>query len=155
MEPPSKKRKTITDFYRPASSPAKISPPTSVPLHLQTAVPGLMLHKDFVTATEESQILAFLNSEIFTWRTDLSRKTMHFGGEYCLMPPKSLEPTAKHRGNETTKGPYPDAGTSPFMKPKPQIIQAPDMPAEFDWLIQRMIDRGIYKEYKKPQYCIV
>ena len=153
MEPPSKKHKTITDFYSHVSSSTKTLPAILPPL--QTPVPGLTLHKNFVTASEESQILAFLNSEKCTWRTDLSRKTMHFGGEYCLMPPKKPEPKGKRRRNGDAEGLCPDPEAPPLKKPKPQILQAPDMPEEFDWLIQRMIDRGIYKEDRKPQYCIV
>lgn len=153
MEPPSKKRKTITDFYSRASPANGQSSVAFGPL--QTAVPGLTLYKSFVTAAEETQILTFLNSKDCIWRTDLSRKTMHFGGEYCLMPPKDLEPKAKRQRNGDADRPSPDAKAPPVKKPKPQILQAPDMPAELDWLIQRMIDRGIYKEGKTPQFCIV
>lgn len=153
MESPSKKRKTITDFYSHFPSAARSSPSIFAPI--QTAVPGLTLLKNFVTATEETKILAFLNSERCTWRTDLSRKTIHFGGEYCLMPPRGPEPKAKRRRSGDAEGLCPDPEAPPIKKPKPQILQAPDMPAELDWLIQRMIDCGIYKEDKKPQYCIV
>ena len=38
---------------------------------------------------------------------------------------------------------------------KSQTIQAPPMPQELDWLIQRMIDRKLYPEKQRPQYCIV
>lgn len=153
MESPSKKRKTITDFYGHFPSAARSSPSIFAPV--QTAVPGLTLLKNFITATEETKILAFLNSERCTWRTDLSRKTIHFGGEYCLMPPRGPEPEAKRRRSVDAEGLCPDPEAPPIKKPKPQILQAPDMPAELDWLIQRMIDCGIYKEDKKPQYCIV
>lgn len=152
MEPPSKKRKTITDFYSRVSPTCGSSPFAFAPL--QTAVPGLTLHESFVTAAEETQILTFLNSKTCTWRTDLSRKTMHFGGEYCLLPPKGLESKAKRPRNGDADGPSPDIKAPPVKKPKPQILQAPDMPAELDWLIQRMIDRGIYQRDKTPQYCI-
>lgn len=80
---------------------------------------------------------------------------MHFGGEYCLMPPKDLEPKAKRQRNGDTEDPNPKAEAPPIKKPKPQILQAPDMPAELDWLVQRMIDRSVYKEDQTPQYCIV
>ena len=96
-------------------------------------VRGLSLSKDFITAREEQEILSFLNdSSRCTWRTDLSRRTMHFGGEYCLMPAK---------------------GDCP--QPRPEMIRAPDMPLELSWLIQRMIDNGIFEDSKRPQYCIV
>lgn len=55
---------------------------------------------------------------------------------YCLMPPKSNASTASN-------------------KPKPEILQAPPMPDEFSWLIQRFIDRGIFSDKERPQYCIV
>ena len=58
---------------------------------------------------------------------------MHFGGTYCLMPPRS------ETGSEG----------------KPQILQAPSMPKELDWLIQRMVEAKICRDDQRPQYCIV
>ena len=139
--PVNKKRKLLTDFYTPSPKPPNDSklpcPPKS------TAVPGLTLHKDFITSDEEASILAFLDSKRCVWRTDLSRKTMHFGGEYCLMPSRSSISESKR--NELNESVF----------ARPQTIKAPPIPQELNWLIQRMIDRNIYPEKQRPQYCIV
>ena len=58
---------------------------------------------------------------------------MHFGGTYCLMPSKSHTSTGA----------------------KPEIISAPPMPQELEWLIQRMVDMDVYPNNQRPQYCIV
>ena len=138
------KRKNINDFFLPiAKRPTtKIAPPLPViaprdrksQQETGTSVPGLTLHQSFITPAEEQQILAFLNdTSQSTWRSDLSRRTMHFGGTYCLMPTKSdLNSDAK-----------------------PKILQAPTMPKAFDWLVQRMIDARIFPPDQRPQYCIV
>lgn len=100
----------------------------------ETAVPGLSLHHDFISPNEEQEILTFLNdSSKCTWRTDLSRRTMHFGGTYCIMPRKGDVPKQS----------------------KPDILQAPDMPQELQWLIQRFVDINVYKDDQRPQFCIV
>ena len=134
------KRKAINDYFisaakrvRPDETPREIGqqqqPKKCEPV---TSVPGLNLHKSFVTLAEEQQILDFLQDA--SWRTDLSRRTMHFGGTYCLMPSKSVPSKEKQQA---------------------EVLQAPPMPAELSWLVERMVDVGIYQEYRKPQYCIV
>lgn len=143
---PDKKRKAIDDFFMPATKrptvqhvkPHEICKTVgnietlSSYLH-DTSVPGLTLHRDFITQSEEQSILAFLNDPSkCKWRTDLSRRTMHFGGTYCLMPSKTESPSAK-----------------------PQILQAPSMPEKFDWLLQKMVDADIFPNDQRPQYCIV
>ena len=140
---PSKKRKTIDDFFvsatqRPKPLPASYSkPPRTYNGTRGVHVPGLELHRNFITEAEEQTILNFLNdTERCQWRSDLSRRTMHFGGSYCLMPPKSVVPLASEGST-------------------PEIIQAPPMPDELSWLIQRFVDGGIFDERERPQYCIV
>lgn len=146
MEQPSKEHKSITDFFKPIS---KLSFPEQDLLAPQrglqknseyaltikeTPVPGLALLPNLVTPAEEQSILKFLNdASKCTWRTDLSRRTMHFGGTYCLMPSKTEIQT----------------------KAKPEIRQAPPMPEELEWLIQRMVDAHVFPGSQKPQYCIV
>ncbi|KAL8946974.1 MAG: hypothetical protein Q9222_006693 [Ikaeria aurantiellina] len=99
-----------------------------------TSVPGLLLRHDFIDSLEEQAILDFLNApERCSWRNDLSRRTMHFGGTYCLMPQR----------------------TEASRQAEPEILQAPPMPQEFDWLIQRMVDANVFKDDQRPQYCIV
>lgn len=145
---PATKRKAINDFFLPvAKHVASLEPKkreleesvSTLSKHLGsrgTSVPGLTLHPDFITSNEECNILAFLNDTArCVWRTDLSRRTMHFGGTYCLMPTKT------------------EAKASSQSKPK--ILQAPPMPEEFAWLIQRMVDAAIFPDDKRPQYCIV
>jgi len=112
-----------------------------IPQPSQTAVPGVTLHNNFVSCEEEAQILSFLNDAgKCTWRTDLSRRTMHFGGEYCLMPPKVKQTVSN---------------TIPQTNDKPQIFTAPPVPSALEFLIDRMVERNIYEKNKRPQYCIV
>ncbi len=146
MNATHEKRRAINDFFTPIAKQRTSREARSIlsentrdvpteNLSLQsTAVPGLTLHHNFVNATEEQQVLGFLNDPSkCTWRTDLSRRTMHFGGTYCLMPPK----------------------TNPPSQSKPQILQAPPMPQELNWLIQRMVDGNVFPDSQRPQYCIV
>lgn len=148
MQAPPTKRKAINDYFQP--SPKR---PTTLPKvdaskntdekalsdrtfnPANTYVSGLTLHPDFVSLAEEQEILHFLNDPSrCSWRTDLSRRTMHFGGTYCLMP-------AKTQSNDRT--------------PKPQLLQAPPMPVELGWLIQRMVDAHVFPSDRLPQYCII
>lgn len=147
-DPARKKRKAIHDYFLPSTKrvAAHDEPSSEILCQVRehksqdilasmTAVPGLTLHSSFVTAREEQQILDFLNNAAkCTWRTDLSRRTIHFGGTYCLMPPKStpIDKTAQ-----------------------PEILQAPDLPEELSWLIERLVDADIFQADKVPQYCIV
>ena len=145
MQLPVKKRKAINDFFIPIAKSKKTSKsatrienscnsnePASDPQ--ATLVPGSTIHHDFISPAEEASLLAFLNNPSkCTWRTDLSRRTMHFGGTYCLMPAKASTPSPT----------------------KPQILQAPSMPEELNWILQRMVDRGIFQPKQKPQFCIV
>ena len=145
----SKKRQVIDDYFnstakrhcqfqclsmaarndRLPKEPEKI-----VPGLRTTSVPGLTILEDFITVSEEQEILKLLNDPTkCTWRTDLSRRTMHFGGTYCLMPPK----------------------TTISQNAKPQVVQAPSMPEELSWLLQRFVDLGVFPDKKRPQYCIV
>lgn len=137
MATTTKKRKDLTDFFSPQTKVTKVvsnkwKARQNHDCAIELPVPGLTIWHDFIGGQEERSILEFLNSEKCTWRTDLSRKTMHFGGDYCLMPPKGSK-----------------------AEERPQIIQAPEMPPELDWLLERMGDREIYRPGKKPQYCIV
>ncbi|MCJ1411946.1 hypothetical protein MMC19_006038 [Ptychographa xylographoides] len=146
MSGDGKKRKVLTDFFLPSSKFVKapcVNPSRTSPTPL--AVPGLSLISDFVNMEEEASILAFLNHKQRTWRTDLSRRTMHFGGEYCLMPPRTRRTTVDVDGT----------ANHALSSIQPEIVQAPPMPEEFNWLLQRMKDRGIYSKKQTPQYCIV
>ncbi|KAL9123521.1 MAG: hypothetical protein Q9175_008339 [Cornicularia normoerica] len=142
----SKKREAINDFFKPISKRPHPEQDVSAPqrrLEEKSAqaftvkempVPGLTLLLNFITPAEERSILSFLNeTSKCTWRTDLRRRTMHFGGTYCLMPAKS------------------DVST----RAKPEVMQAPPIPKELDWLIQRMVDAHVFSNDQKPQYCIV
>lgn len=148
MQAPPTKRKAINDFFQP--SPKRSTTQSQLdasktddesvqlnhtPIPESTSVTGLTLHRDFVSSAEEPEILHFLNDPTrCSWRTDLSRRTMHFGGTYCLMPPKT------------------QSGDQPS---KPQVLQAPPMPVELGWLIQRMVDARVFPSDKRPQYCII
>ena len=140
---PLKKRKAIDDFFVPTtkspkpsgSSPFKVSPRWDGTGKDQ--VPGLEIRSNFITEKEEQRVLNFLDDTTrCRWRTDLSRRTMHFGGSYCLMPPKSI---ISSKSKSST----------------PEIIQAPPMPGELSWLVQRFVDTGVFRYNERPQYCIV
>ncbi|CCG83953.1 protein of unknown function [Taphrina deformans PYCC 5710] len=97
-------------------------------------VPGLRIIPDFLTVEEEQKVLTYLNSQACSWRTDLSRRTMHFGGTYCLY-------SRPVKGQNST----------------PQILEAPPLPDDLDWLVDRMVGLGVYAEIdqKRPEYVIV
>ncbi|KAF4555160.1 Hypothetical protein D9617_3g022320 [Elsinoe fawcettii] len=96
--------------------------------------PGLSILKSFITPTEEKSLLSYLDAQ--KWRTDLSRRTMHFGGTFCLMPPKNATPEERKQIKQT-------------------IIEAPKMTAELNFLVNRMVDAGLYSQDSRPEYCIV
>lgn len=145
MEASSRKRKDISDFFLPLPKRAVSSTeapqlPTKSGKNVasQLTVPGLEILENFVTVEEQTKILDFLqDSDKCTWRTDLSRRTMHFGGTYCLMPP--------HTSPKVLKVPT----------PAPEILQAPPMPPELDWLLDRFAARKVFPLMQRPQYCIV
>jgi len=151
----SNKRKTLHDYFATHSaSPLKkikLSPTThdslpkppttsnltqkpSTTSNLPNLPPGLSLHPNFITPAEESTLLNFLDCE--SWRTDLSRRTLHYGGTYCLMPPRTATPSER-KAIES------------------QIYTASPIPPELDFLITRMISAGFYTERNKPAFCIV
>jgi alkylated DNA repair dioxygenase AlkB len=96
-------------------------------------VPGLSVIPEFILSTVEEDLLLFLENQ--PWRTDLARRTMHFGGTYCLMP----------SGTQDAIEP----------KPKPEIITAPPIPPDFHDLMERFFKEGIYNPGAPPEYCIV
>lgn len=130
--------KRIHDYFEPGPKRQKPEPAAGNEL-LQVAkniecVPGLSVIAAFITQSEESRLLAFLDKQ--TWRTDLSRRTMHFGGTYCIMPPKDASPAERVRIENTP-------------------ISAPPIPSEIDFIVERMIDAGLYNPSDRPRYCIV
>lgn len=136
-----KKRSVPQDFFSPASkrvAPGCQSSPktkSATALTDPAEVPGLRIIPDFITPEEQQSILDYLNSDACTWRTDLSRRTMHFGGQYCLY-------------SRPIKG-------EPAQPPK--TLEAPPLPESLSWLIDRFIGAGIYTEigHKRPEYVIV
>ncbi|KAL9009559.1 MAG: hypothetical protein Q9173_005421 [Seirophora scorigena] len=145
MHNPTRKRKAIDDFFTPTKRRFE-SPDSTRGTQLSrtdkalklarrdTAVPGLCLCRYFISPTEEQDIVAFLNDPSkCTWRTDLSRRTMHFGGTYCILPSKREIP----------------------VRSKPEVLQAPEMPQDLHWLVQRFVDSGVYGDGRRPQFCIV
>lgn len=133
--------KRIHDYFEPSAKRQKQAlTPTSVqraggPQARPTGnVPGLSIASSFITAAEESALLAFLDTQ--QWRTDLARRTIHYGGTYCLMPPRGA--TASER-----------------LAIEKTIIDAPRLPVELDFVIDRMVQQHLYNLDAKPQYCIV
>ncbi|KAL2350645.1 hypothetical protein BJ546DRAFT_382737 [Cryomyces antarcticus] len=98
------------------------------------SVPGLSVLQSFVSPVEQATLLAFLDSQ--TWRTDLSRRTKHYGGTYCLMPSATATPAERAAISQT-------------------IVTAPPIAPELHWLIERMVSRAIYAPTARPEFCIV
>lgn len=83
---------TLHNFFAPPTTPTR-NPTTRNPSKKRlvsnngddpSLVPGLTVIEEFITPLQETHLLAFLDGQ--PWRTDLARRTMHFGGTYCLMP---------------------------------------------------------------------
>lgn len=102
---------------------------------LSSQVSGLSVIPEFITNDTEEELLGYLDHQ--AWRTDLARRTMHFGGTYCLMKPRTQQ--------------QPEDGESD----KPEVIQAPPIPPQFDNLMRLFSDQGIYERNNLPEYCIV
>jgi alkylated DNA repair dioxygenase AlkB len=131
---PDKKRKCINDFFASTTVKKRLKAEQNADTTRPSSVPGLRIIKDFVTEAEEQQLLHFLDAQ--HWRTDLSRRCMHYGGTYCLMPPRAATP-AERKAIESN------------------IIDAPPIPAGIDFIVMRMLERGLYTFERKPEYCIV
>ncbi|OQO15182.1 hypothetical protein B0A48_00565 [Cryoendolithus antarcticus] len=150
------KRKTISDYF--TTSPPKCSrlevsktiatksdsdgiaksySPDSPGFSREIAhptLPGLSTLPSFLTSSEETSLLAFLATQ--KWRTDLARRCIHYGGTYCLMPPRSASPSTRK-------------------KIEAQIFKADPLPPELDFVVDRMVETGLYSEDARPEFCIV
>ncbi|KAJ9104433.1 hypothetical protein QFC21_001928 [Naganishia friedmannii] len=131
-------------FSVPSSARGKIKPirqqskPSrhmfASPDDLSSQVPGLSVIPEFITHATEDELLQYL--DVQPWRTDLARRTMHFGGTYCLM--KSRMHDSKEDESD-----------------KPEVIQAPPIPPQFNSLMRSFSEQGIYESNNLPEYCIV
>lgn len=131
----TKKRKTLDDFFinnRP-SKQSRTSTATKPP-HGHQGIPGLRVLTDFVTVEEEQELLRFLDLQ--EWRTDLARRVIHYGGTYCLMPPRTATPEQRIQIEKT-------------------ILTAHSMPNQLDFVVSRMIGQTLYANATAPEYCIV
>ncbi|KAK6423930.1 hypothetical protein LTR95_016469 [Oleoguttula sp. CCFEE 5521] len=150
------KRKTISDYFvtsppkrarfekRSATNHDLPSPRTSIPAKSAShgtlvevahpALPSLSTVPGFLTTSEEASLLAFLDRQ--SWRTDLARRCIHYGGTYCLMPPRSASPSTKK-------------------KIESQIFTADPLPPELGFVVDRMVDAGMYSADARPEFCIV
>ena len=80
---------------------------------------------------------------------------MHFGGTYCLMPSQEEKKPLSMPTSEKKDQPAAAAASKPSKPSSPEILQAPPMPPQLTWLINRMVTRNIYSDDLRPQYCIV
>ena len=128
----ARKRKTLHEYFT-SSTPQPKTPSTTL-RPTNDSVPGLTILNSFISITEEQQISAFLSTQ--SWRTDLSRRSIHYGGTYCRMPPRDASP-----GRRT--------------KIENDIITAAPMPKELGLVLDRMMERGVYPVDQRPEYCIV
>lgn len=126
----SKKRKTLHDYFSSSSTSSDQSLNTSS----KAVPPGLRVFQDFVNGEQEKQLLDFLDAQ--SWRTDLSRRTMHYGGTYCLMPPRGASAEERKQVEQT-------------------IITAHPIPDELGFVVDLMIKHNLYTPESRPQYCIV
>jgi alkylated DNA repair dioxygenase AlkB len=109
-------------------------PPRKPPIEQSETVPGLSVVPNFVTPHEEAELLAFLSAQ--NWRTDLARRVIHYGGTYCLMPPRSASLDEKKRIES-------------------QILTADPIPPALEFILSRTVEHGIYAADNLPKYCIV
>jgi hypothetical protein len=123
------KRKTLHDYFQAPSEPL---PPPEPPKPYN--IPGLSIIPNFVTPSEQAALLSFLDAA--TWRTDLSRRTIHYGGTYCLMAPKTASVDEREAISKN-------------------IITAAPIPDDLSWLIDRMITSDLYTADSPPRFCIV
>jgi len=131
----TKKRKTLEDFFtKPRKPPKQSKIATTLTSHEEQGIPGLHILTDFVTAEEEQGLLAFLDQQ--EWRSDLARRVIHYGGTYCLMPPRTATPEERKQVEST-------------------VLTAHSMPNQLDFVVSRMIGRGFYTNASAPEYCIV
>ena len=135
----SGKRKTLHDFFSANPDATKrikslSKPPQTSLVPNDAVIPGLNVIPNFISSTEEQTLLTFLDSQ--TWRTDLSRRTMHYGGTYCIMPPRSATAEERKRIEST-------------------ILTAPPIPDELDFILDRMVEHDLYTTSSKPAFCIV
>jgi len=131
----TKKRKTLDDFFinnRPSKQTR--TPTATKPLEVHEGIPGLRVLTDFVTVEEEQALLGFF--ELQEWRTDLARRVIHYGGTYCLMPPRTATLEQRIQIEKT-------------------ILTAPSIPSQLDFVISRMIGHNLYTNATAPEYCIV
>ncbi|GAB7351097.1 hypothetical protein MBLNU459_g1563t1 [Dothideomycetes sp. NU459] len=126
-------KKRITEYFQPYPPPSTGAPAVK-PDRRSQSVPGLSVLEGFITKVEEDELLAFLDAQ--KWRTDLSRRTMHYGGNYCLMPPRHATPEVCREIQQN-------------------IITAPNIPERLRFLLDRMVEHGLYTPEAVPQYCIV
>jgi alkylated DNA repair dioxygenase AlkB len=130
-----KKRKTLHDYFgssRLNSTRGNTVINSATPK--ASGVPGLEIVSSFVTPAEERTILSFLSTQ--QWRTDLARRVIHYGGTYCLMPPRSAT-QAEIKAIESV------------------IIKAELIPAQLKFITDKMVSLGLYADIARPQYCIV
>lgn len=126
--------KRIQDYFEPYKGKEKPWKAKETSARTVRQVPGLSILASFITPEEESSLLSFLDAQ--SWRTDLSRRTIHYGGTYCLMPPRNA-PLSERRAIEQ------------------KIITAPNFPDALSFLVERMIEQGLYSQDSRPEYCIV
>ncbi|KAI1622012.1 hypothetical protein EDD37DRAFT_683981 [Exophiala viscosa] len=130
--PASRKRKTLHEYFdRTAHTSNDRSRTSSV---LQLSIPGLTLIPEFISRDEETALLTFLDGQ--DWRTDLNRRCLHYGGTYCLMPPRDASAEERKRIEST-------------------ILKADNIPAKVDLVVDGMMERGLYDGKQRPAFCIV
>jgi alkylated DNA repair dioxygenase AlkB len=130
------KKRKLEDYFLSSSTSSKKCLTSSSPRHedLGRLIPGLSIIHEFATQEEETRILSFLDAQ--TWRDDLARRVIHYGGSYCLMPPRDASPVERR-------------------KIESNIIPADPLPSSLDLLLDRMIQHQVYASSARPAYCIV
>jgi alkylated DNA repair dioxygenase AlkB len=130
-----KKRKTLHDYFGSNQPiPTLGETVTNHTTSKASRIPGLEIIPSFVTPAEESSILFFLSTQ--QWRTDLARRVIHYGGTYCLMPPRGAT-QAERKAIESN------------------IIKADSIPTQLEFIIDKMVESDLYADIARPRYCIV
>ncbi|KAK4941552.1 hypothetical protein LTR10_018571 [Elasticomyces elasticus] len=127
-----RKRKTLHEYFdRPTQT--SIDRPQKLAV-LDLPIPGLTLIPELISRDEETALLSFLEKE--HWRTDLNRRCIHYGGTYCLMPPRDASAEERKRIEST-------------------IFKADPIPVEVNFIVDKMMQRGLYDGKQRPAFCIV
>jgi hypothetical protein len=146
---PRKRQRTLFDAGYFVTTPASSS---NGALHQKKrrALPkieGLSYIPNFVNVQEQVLIIKELDKR--PWRTDIQRRTQHYGGYYVY---KHKATETQRRLNQQGKS---HAAASGKQHEAGKGIKAPQIPSELGFIIDRLIQHGIYPPDAPPDVLVV